>query len=297
MAVVLDAGPLIKGLDLRKLGTAFYTIPQVLQEVRDVHARQILSTKLEEIKTTEPTEEDLTYVIEFSKKTGDFSSLSDTDLRILALACRLHRESGGKLSAEPGEIKSFRNQAKLDEWITPENYKQADSRVSLVTFDFAIQNVAIQTGLKVVSNGGVEIKFLKKWVKKCKACEEICEDVEKEFCPACGNHSLVKISYSVDAAGEKKFYEPKVKRNHLTGTIFPIPMPKGGKHCEDVILREDQLFLMGGRQNKWNWKKPKVYDAESIDVFGYNLKATSGFKYGPNRKNPNEPHKKNKKRI
>ena len=101
----------------------------------------------------------------------------------------------------------------------------------------------------------------------------------------------------MEADGSKKFYEPRIKRNLLAGTVYPIPAPKGGKNCEDVILREDQLFLMGGRQNKWNWKKPKVYDAESVDVFGHNLKATSGFRYGPHRKNPNEPHKKNKKRI
>ena len=295
--MILDSGPLIKGSDLRKLGEVFYTIPQVLQEVRDSHAREKLLLKLEEIKITEPTEEDLLYVIDFSKKTGDYPSLSDTDLRVLALACRLHRESGGILSDIPGEIRPFQNQAKLDEWITPGNYKTQDGRVCLVSYDFAIQNVGIQAGIKIVNNGGLEIRFLKRWAKRCKACGEVCEDVEKEFCPDCGNHSLVKVSYTVDSDGSKKFYDPRIKRNLLAGTVFPIPAPKGGKNSEDVILREDQLFLMGGRQNKWNWKKPKVYDAESVDVFGHNLKATSGFKYGPHRKNPNEPHKKNKKRI
>ena len=297
MAVVLDSGPLIKGSDLRKLGDVFYTIPQVLQEVRDSHAREKLLVKLEEIKTTDPTEADILYVIEFSKKTGDYPSLSDTDIRILALACRLHRESGGTLSDSPGEIRPFQNQAKLDEWITPENYKVQDGRVCLVSYDFAVQNVGIQAGIKLVNNGGLEIRFLKRWAKRCKSCGEVCEDVEKEFCPDCGNHTLVKVSYTVEADGSKKFYEPRIKRNLLAGTVYPIPAPKGGKNCEDVILREDQLFLMGGRQNKWNWKKPKVYDAESVDVFGHNLKATSGFRYGPHRKNPNEPHKKNKKRI
>ena len=297
MAVVLDAGPLIKGTDLRKLGEVFYTTTKVIQEVRDKQARQSLTIKLEELKVTEPTEEDINFVVEFSKKTGDFTSLSDTDICIIALTCKLHRENGGTFHAEPGEIRPFLNQAKMDEWITPENYKTQDDRISLVTFDFAIQNVAKQIGLKILNPGGVEIKFLKKWVKKCKACEEICEDVEKEFCPYCGNHSLFKISYTVDGNGNKKFYEPKIKRNHVVGTIFPIPAPKGGKNSEDIILREDQLLLMGGRQNKWNWKKPVVYDAESVEAFGYKLKATSGFKYGPNRKNPNEPHKKNKKRI
>ena len=74
----------------------------------------------------------------------------------------------------------------------------------------------------------------------------------------------------------------------LTGTIYPIPLPKGGKNSNDIILREDQLLLMGGRQNKWNWKKPEVYDKESVEFFGHSIKANSGFKYGPACKNPNQ---------
>ncbi|OMJ80758.1 hypothetical protein SteCoe_18916 [Stentor coeruleus] len=296
MAVVLDTGPLIKGIPLSTLGETFYTTSSVLQEVRDKHARNSLSLKLEEIKTTEPTEEDLAYIIEFSKKTGDFTSLSTTDLQILALTCRLHRENGGTLNTTPGEIRPYQNRNKMDEWITPENFKSQDGRICLVTFDFAIQNVAIQAGIKLLNPSGMEIKFLKKWVKKCKACEEICEEVEKEFCPSCGNHSLYKISYTVDSEGRTQYYEPKNKRNNLTGTVYPIPNPKGGKNSNDVILREDQLTLMGGRQHKWNWKKPEVYDNEAVEMFGFQLHAKSGFKYGPGKRNPNERPKKNKKK-
>jgi len=297
MAVVLDTGPLIKNTDIRKLGDSFFTTSQVLSEVRDRHARSLLSLKLEEIKTSEPTEEDIESVISFSKKTGDFSSLSPTDIRVLALAVKLHRESGGTINETPGDIKPFQNRARMDEWITPENFKTNDGKVSLVTFDFALQNVAIQMGIKIMNPVGLEIKFLKKWVKKCKACFEICEDIEKEFCPECGNHSLLKISYTVDNEGNKVFYESRNKKVDLSGTVFPLPAPKGGKNANDIILREDQLYLMGGRQHKWNWKKPEVYDTESVEFFGHNVQAKSGFKYGPSCKNPNQKHKKIKKNI
>ena len=115
MSVVLDTGPLIKGTDLRKLGECFFTTSQVLQEVRDKSARKSLTLKLEEIKTTEPTEEEVSYVLNFAKKTGDLQSLSDTDIGIIALACRLHKEAGGSLCSEPGEIRPYQNRAKLDE--------------------------------------------------------------------------------------------------------------------------------------------------------------------------------------
>ena len=297
MAVVLDTGPLIKNIELRKLGEIFYTTPQVLSEVRDKIARSHLSSKLEEIKVSEASEEDIESVITFSKKTGDFSSLSQTDIQVLALAVRLHKESGGTISESPGQIKPYSNRAKLDEWITPDNFKSASDKVSLVTFDFAIQNVAMQMGVKITNPSGIEIRFLKKWVKKCTACNEICDDPEKEFCPECGNHSLVKVSYTVDDQGNKQFYEVRNKKVDLTGTIYPIPLPKGGKNSNDIILREDQLLLMGGRQNKWNWKKPEVYDKESVEFFGHSIKANSGFKYGPACKNPNQKHKKTKKKI
>lgn len=297
MAVVLDAGPLIKNIDIRKLGDSFFTTSQVLSEVRDKHARSVLSLKLEEIKTSDPTEEDLQAVVEFSKKTGDFPSLSLADIGVLALAVRLHKENGGVVNESPADIRPFQNRARMDEWITPDNFKSHDGKVSLVTFDFAIQNVAIQMGIKIMNPTGLEIKFLKKWVKKCKSCFEICEDIEKEFCPECGNHSLFKISYTVDSNGNKVFYEAKNKKNDLSGTVFPLPAPKGGKNSNDIILREDQLYLMGGRQHKWNWKKPEVYDKESVEFFGHNIQAKSGFKYGPNCKNPNQKHKKIKKKI
>jgi RNA-binding protein NOB1 len=297
MAVVLDTGPLIKNTDLRKLGEVFYTTSSVLQEVRDKSARKALTLKLEEITTTEPTQEDIEFVLDFARKTGDIRSLSNTDVTVLALACKLHREAGGSLNSDPNEIRPAQNRAKLDEWVTPENFKANDGRVCLVSYDFSIQNVAIQIGVKLVTSTGIEIKFLKRWAQKCSGCGEICQDSEKEFCPSCGNHTLYKISYSVDIDGKTQFYEPKNKKNNLAGTVFPIPNPKGGKNCEDIILREDQLYLMGGRQNKWNWKKPSVYDAESVEMFGFSLKSKSGYKYGPSRKNPNEPHKKSKKKI
>jgi len=164
---VVDTGPLIKGKDIRSLGSDFYTIPQVISEVRDKHARALLSLRLEEIKITEPTEEDVAYVIEFARKTGDVRSLSNVDISVIALACKLERERGGELRPEPGDIRSNNNRSHNmnDEWITPENFKSTvDGRVCILTLDYAMQNVAIQIGLRLISLGGLEIKYLKRWV-------------------------------------------------------------------------------------------------------------------------------------
>jgi rRNA maturation endonuclease Nob1 len=297
MAVVLDAGPLIRGIVLSNLGSEFFTTESVLREVRDERARSQLALRLESITSTEPTDSALSQVVSFAKLTGDFSSLSETDLQVLALACRLHCERGGELRTQPGESRPFNNAARLDEWITPDNYKPPAETVSLVTFDFAVQNVAVQMGIRVKSADGLEIRYVKRWAKRCTACGEICEDTEKEFCPSCGNHALGKISYSVDEEGNRVYYEGRRKKNDLTGSVFPIPNPRGGKDKDDIILREDQLMLMGGRQHKWNWKKPQVFDKEAVEFFGFKVQAKSGFKYGPSRKNPNQPSKKSKKKM
>lgn len=97
-ALVIDSGPIIRmtGLtNLRDKAMVYYTIPAVLQEIRDAKARQHLQTLPFEIKTREPSPEGMHAVIEFSRKTGDFQSLSSVDLQVLALQYDLEKEGCG----------------------------------------------------------------------------------------------------------------------------------------------------------------------------------------------------------
>lgn len=97
-ALVIDSGPIIRmtGLtSLRGKALFYFTIPAVLQEIRDAKARLHLQTLPFEIHTREPSSEGMQAVIEFSRKTGDFQSLSSVDLQVLALHYDLEKEGCG----------------------------------------------------------------------------------------------------------------------------------------------------------------------------------------------------------
>jgi RNA-binding protein NOB1 len=336
--------------------------------------------------------------VEFAKKTGDFTSLSRTDLRVIALAVRLEKERNGGLvlraeplpiqqmstrvtqakdkgvnilqdsevtertletseaaageeeqqmrqsrlgegredtglegdqsleedreatgleeEGEPGleegieetgvDEEETREDSKSDEegWITPHNYKQTantaadwkDPTTRVMTSDFPVQNVVLQMGLKLVAIDGRTVKHIKRWVLKCQGCKVIVHDSTKEFCPSCGNHTLVKISCFVDNSGTVK-YSGGPRRPMLRGTKYSIPTHKGGKDVKNIILREDELLMMGGRQYSWlNKKKTNPLDFDSMEWAGLSLKQHTNARFGPSRRNPNEPVKKQGKR-
>jgi len=133
--------------------------------------------------------------------------------------------------------------------------------VAIMTTDFAMQNVIIQIGIPILSVDGMVIKQTRKWVLECFACKHICNIPTKEFCPTCGNHTLVKLSVRVNDGGTITYYRNANKKINTRGQIFPIPLPKGGRQTNDLILREDEL-LMGNKLNqmqKMEKEKEKMF--------------------------------------
>lgn len=350
MAVVLDSGALIQATNLRAIGAEYFTVEQVLSEVRDQRAREVLRDMHDSITVKEPTEEDFLYTVDFAKKTGDFTSLSRTDLRVIALAVRLEKERNGGLvlrsepppiieklnrvievqaeghkviqdteideearDEDPFEIIPVTAEADFQEeddeedvksddegWITPHNYKKAantandwvDPTTRVMTSDFPMQNVVLQMGLKLVAIDGRTVKHIKRWVHKCQACKIITHDTLKEFCQSCGNHTLVKVSCYVDSTGTVK-YSGGPRRPMLRGSKYSIPTHKGGKTAKNIILREDEMFMMGGRQYTWlNKKKHNPLDYDAAEWAGISLKQHNSARFGPSRRNPNEAVKK-----
>ena len=70
------------------------TLPQVLEEIRDKKARQVLSESnaLLRLETLDPTDDAVKAVTSFSKKTGDIHVLSAVDLKLVALAYDMERQ-------------------------------------------------------------------------------------------------------------------------------------------------------------------------------------------------------------
>lgn len=94
-ALVLDSGPIIRleGHGLSQSAERCYTVPAVVAEIRDSKAREYWETRLQDVvQEREPTKHALQAVIEFSRKTGDYQSLSHVDLQVLALAYELEGE-------------------------------------------------------------------------------------------------------------------------------------------------------------------------------------------------------------
>ena len=98
--IILDAGPIFKNdpsVDtLIAKSETLITVPSVLTEIRDQPARLRAETLLQPFLTLRsPRPQSLQFVIGYSKKSGDYSVLSRTDLEILALTYELDCERNG----------------------------------------------------------------------------------------------------------------------------------------------------------------------------------------------------------
>ncbi|XP_034643978.1 RNA-binding protein NOB1 isoform X2 [Trachemys scripta elegans] len=101
--VVADAGAFLRGAPLQDFGRNIYTIKEVVSEIRDKETRRRLAVLPYQLHFKQPFPEYVKLVTEFSKKTGDYPSLSATDLQVLALTYQLEAETVGvaHLKTEP----------------------------------------------------------------------------------------------------------------------------------------------------------------------------------------------------
>ncbi|KAL4284547.1 hypothetical protein GQ457_16G026220 [Hibiscus cannabinus] len=118
----------------------------------------------------------------------------------------------------------------------------SESTVACVTGDFAMQNVLLQIGLRLLAPGGMQIRQLHRWVLKCHACYTVTAEIGRIFCPKCGNGgTLRKVAVTVGENGiVLASHRPRIT---LRGTKFSLPLPQGGRDAitKNLILREDQL--------------------------------------------------------
>ncbi|KAJ4902558.1 Nin one binding (NOB1) Zn-ribbon like [Raphanus sativus] len=118
----------------------------------------------------------------------------------------------------------------------------SESSVACITGDYAMQNVIIQMGLRLLAPGGMQIRQLNRWVLKCHACYTVTPEIGRIFCPKCGNGgTLRKVAVTIGENGT--ILAARKPRVTLRGTKFSIPMPKSGRDAitKNLVLREDQL--------------------------------------------------------
>ncbi|XP_010610658.1 RNA-binding protein NOB1 isoform X2 [Fukomys damarensis] len=105
--VVADAGAFLRDAALQDIGNNIYTVREVVSEIRDKATRRRLAVLPYELRFREPLPEYVRLVTEFSKKTGDYASLSATDIQVLALTYQLEAEFVGvsHLKQEPEKVR------------------------------------------------------------------------------------------------------------------------------------------------------------------------------------------------
>ncbi|CAN8305858.1 unnamed protein product [Cochlearia groenlandica] len=116
------------------------------------------------------------------------------------------------------------------------------SSVACITGDYAMQNVILHMGLRLLAPGGMQIRQLRRWILQCHGCYTFTPDIGRIFCHKCGNGgTLRKVSVTIDENGT--IVAARKPRITLRGTKFSIPMPKGGRDAitKNMVLREDQL--------------------------------------------------------
>uniref|UniRef100_A0A7S4QV47 RNA-binding protein NOB1 n=1 Tax=Ditylum brightwellii TaxID=49249 RepID=A0A7S4QV47_9STRA len=94
-ALIIDSGAIIKHSGYSTLHNAaskYYTIPAVINEIRDAKAREHLKSLPFDLQTRTPSALACSKIVEFARLTGDYASLSSVDIQVLALLYDLEME-------------------------------------------------------------------------------------------------------------------------------------------------------------------------------------------------------------
>ncbi|KAF4120611.1 RNA-binding protein NOB1 [Geosmithia morbida] len=185
-------------------------------------------------------------------------------------------------------------------WITPSNLKKQKAKddigstimgkqpttlqAAVLTSDFAMQNVALRMNLNLVAPSLARISRLRTWVLRCHGCFKTTRDMERRFCPTCGQPTLIRTACTIDdRTGELKVH---LKRNfqwNNRGNVYSVPkpvagssngrMPKGkGKHSAggkngwgaDLILAEDQKEHTRAAEEQRRSRKKNIMDEDML---------------------------------
>ncbi|KAJ4135222.1 20S-pre-rRNA D-site endonuclease nob1 [Fusarium equiseti] len=179
-------------------------------------------------------------------------------------------------------------------WITPSNLKkhqnassgaalpsapvQKTLQAAVLTSDYAMQNVALRMNLNLVAPSLVRITHLKNWVLRCHGCFKITKEMDKQFCPSCGQPTLNRVSCSTDERGNFKVHLKKNFQWNNRGNVYSVPKPvhgsangrlaknAGGQNNwgTNLILAEDQKEFTRAADEQRRQKKKDIMDQDYL---------------------------------
>ncbi|GJN85330.1 Nin1 binding protein [Purpureocillium lilacinum] len=185
-----------------------------------------------------------------------------------------------------------------DGWITPSNVKKhkdhdANSaatpsggsstplilQAAVLTSDYAMQNVALRMNLNLVAPSLARITRLKSWVLRCHGCFTVTKDMNKQFCPSCGQPTLMRASCSTDERGNFRVHLKKNFQWNNRGNVYSVPKPVhgsangrlprnagGGKNGwgAGLVLAEDQKEFTRAQDEQRRERKLDVMDQDYL---------------------------------
>ncbi|KAJ4181833.1 20S-pre-rRNA D-site endonuclease nob1 [Fusarium falciforme] len=178
-------------------------------------------------------------------------------------------------------------------WITPSNLKKKQAATSgstpsapvqktlqaaVLTSDYAMQNVALRMGLNLVAPSLARITHLKNWVLRCHGCFKITKDMSRQFCPSCGQPTLMRASCSTDQFGNFTIHLKKNFQWNNRGNVYSVPKPvhgsangrlpknAGGKNNwgNNLILSEDQKEFTRASDDQRRQRKKDIMDQDYL---------------------------------
>ncbi|KAI6767736.1 hypothetical protein HG530_005745 [Fusarium avenaceum] len=178
-------------------------------------------------------------------------------------------------------------------WITPSNLKkhqaattgaapstpvQKTLQAAVLTSDYAMQNVALRMNLNLVAPSLARITHLKNWVLRCHGCFKVTKEMDKQFCPSCGQPTLTRTSCSTDEHGNFKLHLKKNFQWNTRGNVYSVPKPvhgssngrlaknAGGKNNwgTTLILAEDQKEFTRAETEQKRQRKKDIMDQDYL---------------------------------
>ena len=165
----------------------------------------------------------------------------------------------------------------------------------------------LQMGLRLISVSGLSITSTRQFLLKCHACFHLTRDMQRQFCPACGLHTLIRATLvlSTDPLTHTTTARLYHGTRHLNkrGTRFSIPRARGGRGGGGLKLAEDVMAGFGRKAReggKGGGGVEGLYDAGVEFGVGQSGRHVSGDMVGWGRRNPNEVRRRTgnkKKRV
>lgn len=152
--LVLDSGPLLNNNFPISLAENFYTVPSVIEEIRDESSRLRLAQLPFKLETRNPSAEALSIVTRFARATGDLAVLSKTDLQVIALSVTLDIEKNGnnsKMRRDASELPKEQTHEGVREYFAYKSKSKKDLNFSPLEMEFENKNK------KKNRKGGVEV--------------------------------------------------------------------------------------------------------------------------------------------